>query len=140
METQNKDNRTLVFRILGWIIALAISCAVIFGSTFMLGPTLFAIPGLSDRITVMVYCPDAVTTSVSDGASTQTTTSPSGVYGHTVEITCTMADGSEKVIRNEQVAISSIGGMFGLGAICGLCLAVPIMLAPLFLFRKRKEK
>lgn len=139
MQTQSSDKSTFIFRIIGWIIALVISCGVIFGSTFMLGPTLFAVPGLSDRITVMIYCPDAVSTSVDQGASTQTTTSPSGIYGHTVEITCTMKDGSQKVISNAEAAIGSIGGMFGLGAICGLCLSVPIMLAPLLIFRKRKN-
>ena len=124
----------------GWLIALIVACGVIFGSTFMLGPALSAIPGLSDKITVAVYCPGAVANSVEEGASTQTTTSPTGTYGHTVEITCTFADGSTKIISNEQVAFSSIGGMFGLGALGGLCLSVPIMLIPLFLFRKKKEE
>ena len=139
MQTQQSNNGKFVFRIIAWIIALALSCGVTFGSAFMLGPMLFSVPGLGDRITAMVYCPDAVSTSVEEGASTQTTTSPSGTYGHTVEIICTMADGSQKVVTNEQVAVSSIGGMFGLGAIIGLCLSVPIMLAPLFIFRKRKK-
>ena len=124
---------------IGWIIALLVSCGVISGSTFMLGPTLSAIPGLSDKITVAVYCPGAVSNSVEEGASTQTTTSPTGTYGHTVEITCTFADGSTKVISNEQVAVSSIGGMFGLGALIGIGISIPIMLIPFFLFRKRKE-
>jgi len=87
-----------------------------------------------------VYCPGAVANSVEEGASTQTTTSPSGTYGHTVEITCTFADGSTKVISNEQVALSSIGGMFGLGALAGICISVPIMLVPFFLFRKKKDQ
>ena len=125
---------------IGWLIALVVACGVIFGSTFMLGPTLFAIPGLSDKITVAVYCPGAVANSVAAGASTQTTTSPTGTYGHTVEITCTFADGSTKVVKNEQVAFSSIGGMFGLGALAGTCISIPIMFVPFFLFRKKKDE
>ena len=104
----------------------------------MLGPSLFAIPNLSDKIAVAVYCPGAESTSLEEGASTPTTSDPSGTYGHTVEITCTFADGSTKIIRNEQFALASIGGMFGLGGLCGVGLSVPLMLAPLFLIRKKK--
>jgi hypothetical protein len=139
VQTQQSNNGTFVFRIIAWIIALAMSCGVIFGSALMLGSMLFSIPGLGDRITVMVYCPDAISNSIEEGASTRTTTSPSEMYGHTVEITCTVDDGSQKVVTNEQVAIGSIGGVFGLGAVIGLCLSVPIMLTPLFIFRKRKK-
>jgi len=139
MQSQPDNSRT-IFRIISWIVALMVACAVIFGSTFMVGPMFFGVPGLSDKITVMLNCPGAVSTSIDEGASTQTTTSPSGVYGHTVEITCKMADGSQKVIPNEQVALYSIGGMFGLGAVLGLCCAVPIMIVPFFLFRKPKNK
>ena len=136
----NSTKSVWTARGIGWLIAGMVACGVIFGSTFMLGPTLFAIPGLSDKITVAVYCPGAVANSVEEGASTQTTTSPSGTYGHTVEITCTFADGSTKIIPNEQVALSSVGEMFGLGALAGICILVPIMLVPFFLFRKKKEQ
>lgn len=126
-------------RVVGWIVAAVVSCGVIFVTTFMLGPSLFAVPQLSDKIAVSVYCPGAETTSMDEGASTQTTTSPSGAYGHTVEVTCTFADGSTKVISNEQYAQASIGGMFGLGALCGIGIAIPILLAPFFVFRKKKN-
>jgi hypothetical protein len=56
-----------------------------------------------------------------------------------VEVTCYFADGSTKVIRNEQYALASIGGMFGLGGLCGVGLSIPLMLLPLFLFKKKKE-
>jgi hypothetical protein len=105
----------------------------------MFGPSLFAVPNLSDKIAVAVYCPGAESTLTKEGTSTQTTSSPSDGYGHTVEITCSFADGSTKVIRNEQFALASIGGMFGLGALCGVGLSIPLMLAPLFLIRKKKE-
>jgi hypothetical protein len=125
---------------IGWVVALLVSCVVIFGSTFILGPMLFAVPGLSDKITVAVYCPGAVANSVELGGSVPTTTSPTGTSGHTVEITCTFADGSTKVVTNEQAAASSIGGMFGLGALAGLCFSVPIMLVPFFIFRRNRHK
>lgn len=125
-------------RLIGWIVALVISCAVIFGSSFMLGPALFSSDAVSRKIAVAVYCPDAVSFTEQQGASEPTTTSPSGTYGHTVEITCSMQDGSTKVISNEQFALASIGGMFGGGALCGAGISIPILLVPLFLFRKKK--
>lgn len=126
-------------RVIAWLIALAISCALVFGSSFMLGPALFSGESISRKIAVAVYCPGAVETSEQQGASGPTTSSPSGTYGHTVEITCTMADGTTKVISNEEFALASIGGMFGGGALCGVGIAVPIMLVPLFLFRRKKQ-
>jgi hypothetical protein len=90
----------------------ALSCGIIFVTTFMLGPSLFAIPNLSGKIAVAMYCPGAESTSIQEGVSTPTTTSPSGGYGYAVEITCTFTDGSTKVIRNEQFALASIGGMW----------------------------
>jgi len=126
-------------RLIGWIIALILSCGVIFGSAFMLGPALFSGDAVSRKIAVAYYCPGAVETSEQDGASAPTTTSPSGPYGHTVEITCTMQDGSTRVIRNEQFALASIGGMFGGGALCGAGIAIPILFVPFFLFRKKKQ-
>ena len=128
-----------IARVIAWVVLGAISCGLIFVTTFMLGPTLFAVPNLSDKIAVAVYCPGAETTSLEEGASTPTTSDPSGTYGHTVEITCTFADGSTKIIRNEQFALASIGGMFGLGGLCGVGLSIPLMLAPFFLIRKKEE-
>jgi hypothetical protein len=135
----NSAREVWIARIVAWGILGALSCGIIFMTTFMLGPSLFAVPDLSDKITVTVYCPGAESTSVEEGASTQTTTSPSGGYGHTVEITCTFADGSTKVIKNEEFALASIGGMFGLGGLCGVGISIPLMLAPLFLIRRKRE-
>ena len=125
-------------RLIRWIVALVVSCGVIFGSSFMLGPALFSSDAVSRKIAVTMYCPGAVETSEQQGASGPTTSDPSGTYGHTVEITCTMEDGSTKIISNEEFALASIGGMFGGGALCGLGIAIPIMLVPFFLFRKKK--
>jgi hypothetical protein len=135
----NSAKDVWIARIIAWVVVGAISCGIIFVTTFMLGPSLFAVPNLSDRIAVAVYCPGAESTSIKEGASTPTTSDPSGTYGHTVEITCTFTDESTKIIRNEQFALASIGGMFGLGGLCGVGASIPLMPAPLFLIRKKKE-
>ena len=72
----NTAKEVWIARIIGWIIALALSCAIIFGTTFMLGPGLFAIPNLDEKIAVALYCPGAERTSLEEGASTQTTHEP----------------------------------------------------------------
>lgn len=128
-----------IARLIAWVVLGAISCGIIFVTTFMLGPSLFAVPNLNDKIAVAIYCPGAASTSTQEGASVPTTSSPSGTYGHTVEITCSFADGSTKVIRNEQFALASIGGMFGLGGLCGVGLSGVLMLAPFIFIRKKKE-
>jgi hypothetical protein len=48
-------------------------------------------------------------------------------------------DGSTRTITNEQFALTAIGGMFGLGALCGAGISTPILLVPFFLFRKKKD-
>ncbi|MBE0670502.1 MAG: hypothetical protein IH588_07940 [Anaerolineales bacterium] len=135
----NTTKEVWIARLIAWVVLGAISCGIIFATTFMLGPSLFAVPDLSDKIAVAIYCPGAESSSTQEGASVPTTSSPSGTYGHTVEITCTFADGSTKVIRNEEFALASIGGMFGIGGLCGLGLSIPLMLAPLLLIRRKKE-
>ncbi|MBL8102487.1 MAG: hypothetical protein JNM02_08170 [Anaerolineales bacterium] len=135
----NTTKEVWIARLVAWVVLGAISCGIIFATTFMLGPSLFAVPDLSDKIAVAIYCPGAESSSTQEGASVPTTSNPSGTYGHTVEITCTFADGSTKVIRNEEFALASIGGMFGIGGLCGLGLSIPLMLAPLFLIRRKKD-
>ena len=134
----NSTKEVWIARIIAWVVVGAISCGIIFVTTFMLGPSLFAVPNLSDKIVVALYCPGAESASVEEGASTPTSTSPSGGYGHTVEITCTFADGSTKLIRNEEFALASIGGMFGLGGLCGVGISIPLMLAPFFFIRRKQ--
>jgi hypothetical protein len=123
---------------IGWVIALALSCAIVFGSTFMLGPALFAVPDLDEKLAVALFCPGAEHSSLEQGASTSTTTSPSGTSGHTVEVTCHFADGSTRVIRNEQYALAAIGGTFGLGGLIGILVSTPVLLLPLVFIRKKK--
>ncbi len=134
----NSNKEVWGARLVVWIIALVVSCGIIFGSAFMLGPALFSSDAVSRKIAETVYCPGAVSTTEERGQSEPTTTSPTRTYGHTVEVTCTFADGSTKVISNEQFALAAIGGMFGGGALCGVGIAIPIMLVPFFLFRKKK--
>ena len=135
----NTAKEVWIARLIAWVVLGAISCGIIFATTFMLGPTLFAVPDLNNKLAVAIYCPGAESNSTQEGASVPTTSDSSGTYGHTVEITCTFADGSTKVIRNGQFALASIGGMFGIGGLCGFGLSGVLMLAPFVFIRKKKE-
>jgi hypothetical protein len=134
----NTSKEVWIARTIGWVIALALSCGIIFATTFMLGPSLFAIPNLDEKIAVALYCPGAERTSLEEGASTQTTSDPTGTYGHTVQVTCYFADGSTKIISNEQYALAAIGGMFGIGGLIGILISIPILLSPMILIRRSK--
>jgi hypothetical protein len=135
----NTAKEVWIARIVAWVVLGAICFGILFMTTFMLGPSLFAVPGLDEKIAVAIYCPGAERTSLEEGASTQTTSSPSGTYGHTVEVTCYFEDGSTKVIRNEQYALAAIGGMFGIGGLIGVLISIPLMLLPFILIRKKKS-
>ncbi len=135
----NSAKEVWAARLIAWVVIGVISCGIVFVTTFMLGPSLFVVPDLSEKVAVFIFCPGAESISRQDGASVPTTSSPSGTYGHTVEITCTFADGSTQVIRNEQYALAAIGGTFGLGGLCGLGISALLMLLPFFVIRKKKE-
>lgn len=135
----NSAKEVWIARIVAWVVLGGIACGIIFMTTFMVGPTLFSGQSATDKIALAVYCPGAESSSLQEGTSTQTTSDPSGPYGHTVEVTCYFADGSTKIIRNEQYALASIGGMFGLGGLIGVVLSIPLFLVPLFLIRKKRE-
>ncbi len=134
----NSAKEVWIARVIAWVVLGVISCGIIFATTFMLGPSLFVIPNLNDKIALAVFCPGAESSSTQEGASTPTTSDPNGTHGHTVEITCHFADGSTKIIRNEQFALASIGGMFGIGGLIGILISIPLMLAPFFVIRKKK--
>ncbi len=134
----NSAKEVWIARVIAWVVLGVISCGIIFATTFMLGPSLFVIPNLNDKIALAVFCPGAESSSTQEGASTPTTSDPTGTCGHTVEITCHFADGSTKIIRNEQFALASIGGMFGIGGLIGILISIPLMLAPFFVIRKKK--
>jgi hypothetical protein len=135
----NSAKEVWIARIVAWVVLGVISCAIIFATTFMLGPSLFAVPDLDEKIALAMYCPGAESSSLEEGASTQTTSDSTGTYGHTVQVTCYFADGTTKIIRNEQYAIASIGGMFGLGGLIGVLISIPLFLLPFILIRKKKE-
>lgn len=128
-----------IARIIAWVLLCILSSGILFVTTFMIGPTLFVIPNLTDKIAVALYCPGAESTSLQEGASTPTTSDPNGTYGHTVEITCYFPDGSTDIIDNGEYAIASIGGMFGIGGLIGLVISIPLMFLPLLLIRKKKD-
>ncbi|MCQ3938349.1 MAG: hypothetical protein DPW18_15070 [Chloroflexi bacterium] len=134
----NTSKEVWIARIIAWVLLCILSSGILFVTTFMIGPALFAVPDLDERIAVAIYCPGAESSTLEEGTSMPTTSSPSGSYGHTVEVTCYYADGSTKVIRNEQFALAAIGGVFGIGGLIGLLLSMPLMLIPFFLIRRKK--
>jgi len=134
----NTAKEVWIARIIAWVVIAAFSCGIIFVTTFMLGPSLFAIPNLNDKIALAVFCPGAESSSTQEGASVPTTSDPSGGYGHTVEVTCYFPDGSTRIIRNEQYALASIGGMFGIGGLTGILISLLLFILPFFLIRKKK--
>ena len=138
---EQKTGNSILPKSLGCLAALMLSCGLIFGGAFIAGPAIMAVPGLGDRITTMIFCPGATSSSLDEGASTQTTTDPTSTYGHTVNITCNMPDGTQQEVPNELVALGNIGGSFGVGALVGICLSIPVLLvAAIFMFRSSKPK
>ncbi len=135
----NSAKEVWIARIIAWVVITALSCGIIFMTTFMVGPTLFSGQTTANKIALALYCPGAESSSLQEGASTPTTSDSSGTYGHTVEVTCYFADGSTKIIRNEQYAIASIGGMFGIGGLIGVVISIPLFFVPFFLIRRKKE-
>ena len=127
-----------IARIIAWVLLCVLSSGILFVTTFMIGPSLFVIPNLTDKIAVALYCPGAESTSLQEGSSVPTTSDPNGTYGHTVEITCYFPNGSTDIIDNGEYAIASIGGVFGIGGLIGLVISIPLMFLPFVLIRKKK--
>lgn len=134
----NTVKEVWIARIIAWLVLGSVSAIILFVTTIILGPSLFAIPNFTDKVAVAIFCPGAESSSVAEGASTPTTSDPNGTRGHTVEITCYYADGSTEIINNGQFAVASIGGTLGLGGLCGIGISIPLMLLPFFLIRKKK--
>lgn len=55
----NTTREVWIARFIGWAVLGILSCGIIFGSTFMLGPGLSAIPNLDQKIALAVFCPGA---------------------------------------------------------------------------------
>ena len=134
----NTSKEVWIARIIAWVLLCLLSSGILFVTTFMIGPSLFVIPNLTDKIAVALYCPNAESTSLQEGSSVPTTSDPNGTYGHTVEITCYFPDGSTDIIDNGEYAIASIGGVFGIGGLIGLVISIPLMFLPFVLIRKKK--
>ena len=84
------------------------------------GAMIAAMPPVFDRLTAYVLCPEATDYSYDDfGFGTPTTSSPSSGTGHYTELTCTYADGSQKVFGNEEVGIKGLAASFIAAGICG---------------------
>lgn len=94
----------------------------------ILGGMIVGVAPLRDGLTRRIVCPGAVSVTEKQYNSGPTTTSPSGGYGHNVEWTCTFEDGSRKVVPNEQVALTGISASFGLAAVCGGAVVLPLAL------------
>src|SRR3990172_5093415 len=134
----NSAKEVWIARIIVWVVLGAVSCGIIFMTTFSVGPTLFGGDSATNQIALAMYCPGAESSSLEKGTSMPTTSDSTGTYGHTVEVTCFFADGSTKTIRNEQYALASIGGVFGLGGLIGVVISFPLFLVPFILIRKKK--
>lgn len=134
----NTSKEVWIARIIAWVLLCLLSSGILFVTTFMIAPSLFVIPNFSERIAVAMYCPDAESTSLQEGASTPTTSDPNGVTGHTVEIICYFPDGSTDIIDNGEYAIAAIGGAFGGGGLIGLLISIPLVFLPFFVIRRKK--
>jgi hypothetical protein len=105
---------------IGWLLVLLIGgCSLIFLVPFG-GAMIAAIPPVFDRLTAYVLCPDATDYSYNDfGFGTPATSSPSGGTSHYTKLTCTYADGSQKVFGNEEVGLNGLAASFTASGICG---------------------
>ena len=93
------------------------------------GAMIAAMPPVFDRLTAYVLCPDATDYSYNDfGFGTPTTSSPSGGTGHYTELTCTYADGSQKVFGNEEVGLKGLAASFTVAGICGGVVVLLLMI------------
>ena len=106
------------------------------------GAMIVAVPPLFDRLTAYVLCPDAADYSYREyGFGTPATSSPSGGTGHYTELTCTYADGSQKVFGNEEVGMNGLAASFTAAGICGgLAVLFLMMIAALIGARLAKPK
>jgi hypothetical protein len=84
------------------------------------GAMIAGVPPLFNRLTAYVLCPDATNHSHRDyGSAPIDSTNPSGGTGHFTELTCTYADGSQKVFENDEVGLKGLAASFSVAGICG---------------------
>ena len=104
------------------------------GSLFFVVPIgggmLVGIPPVFDKLTGWAVCPGAVSISQEEYNHGPATSSPTGGTGHQEEWTCTFADGTQKVVPNEEIAFKGIGASFTAVGVCGgLAVAFLIIIA-----------
>lgn len=105
---------------IGALLVLLIAGSSLFFFVPFGGAMIAAFPPVFDRLTAYVLCPNATEYSYTDfGFGTPATTSPSGGTGHYTELTCTFADGSQKVFGNEEVGIKGLAASFTAAGVCG---------------------
>jgi len=93
------------------------------------GALIAALPPVFDRLTADTLCPDATEYSYNDyNFGVATSSSPSGGTGHYTELTCTFADGSQKVFGNEEVGLKGLGASFSAAGICGGAVVLFLMI------------
>jgi hypothetical protein len=118
-----------------WTTLLLILCGIVFGSSFVLGPVLSGIDTVNQKIVLAYHCPGAMDVTEKRGPIVQVGSDPNS-FGQTVEGICTFADGSTKVVSNDEYAVTSIIGSLGLGAILGVGIAV--VFVPVYILQKKK--
>ena len=91
------------------------------------GAMLLAVTPVFDTLTGWAVCPGAVAISQEEYNSGPVTTSPSGMTGHQEEWTCTFADGTQKVVPNEEIALRGIGASFTAVGICSGLVVLSLM-------------
>ena len=93
------------------------------------GAMIAAMPPLFDRLTAYVLCPEATEYSYRDyGSAPIDSTNPSGGTGHFTELTCTYADGSQKVFENDEVGLKGLAASLGVAGLCGGVLVLILMI------------
>jgi hypothetical protein len=104
---------------IGALLVLLIGGSALFFIVPVGGAMLVGIPPLFDKLTGWVVCPGAVAIAQEEYNQGPVTTSPSGMSGHQEEWTCTFEDGTQKIVRNEEIAAKGIGASFAVAGICG---------------------
>jgi hypothetical protein len=94
----------------------------------VLGATLLGVPPVFDLLTGWAVCPGAVSIEKDQFNFGPTTTSPSGPTGHNEEWTCTFADGTQKIVPNEEILLKGAGASVAAVAICGGSIVLVLMI------------
>ena len=105
------------------------------------GAMVVGVPPLFDKLTGWAVCPDAVSISQEEYNSGPVTTSPTGGTGHQEEWTCTFADGTQKVIPNEEIALKGLGASAAaMGILGGIVTVLGMIIAAIIGARLVKPK